>query len=92
MKGTREARLAVGLCWLLVFSFAFFPGHRCRVVVFYLLDSRANNVIKRVWWCVPETDDVRGNFYRQVWHVLFNDETIQIVTYIEVCIILMVAM
>jgi hypothetical protein len=66
MKGTREARLAVGLCWLLVFSFAFFPGHRYRVVVFYLLDSRANNVIKRVWWCVSETDDVRGNFYRQV--------------------------
>ena len=57
-KGTREVRLAVGLCWLLVFSFVFFPSHHCRAVVFYLLDSRANNVIKRVWWCVPETDDV----------------------------------
>jgi hypothetical protein len=38
------------------------------------------------------TDNVRGNLYRQVWHVLFNDETIQIVAYIEVCMILMVAM
>jgi hypothetical protein len=38
------------------------------------------------------TDDVRGKFYRQVWHVLSNDETMQIVAYIEVCIILMVAM
>jgi hypothetical protein len=37
------------------------------------------------------TDDVRGNFYRQMWHVLSNDETMQIVTYIEVCMILMVA-
>jgi hypothetical protein len=25
------------------------------------------------------TDNVRGNLYRQVWHVLFNDETMQIV-------------
>ncbi|ONM33156.1 hypothetical protein ZEAMMB73_Zm00001d041509 [Zea mays] len=32
------------------------------------------------------------NFYRQVWHVLSNDETMQIMTYIEVCMILMVAM
>jgi hypothetical protein len=39
---------AARLCWLLVFSFAFFPGHRCRDVVFYLLGTRANNVIKRV--------------------------------------------
>jgi hypothetical protein len=38
------------------------------------------------------TDDVRGNFYRQVWHVLSNDETMQIVAYIKVCMILMVAM
>jgi hypothetical protein len=38
------------------------------------------------------TDNVRGNFYRQVWHVLFNDETMQIVVYIEVCMVLMVAM
>jgi hypothetical protein len=38
------------------------------------------------------TDNVRGNLYRQVWHVLFNDETMQIVAYIEVCMILMVAM
>jgi hypothetical protein len=38
------------------------------------------------------TDDVRGNFYRQVRHVLSNDETMQIVAYIEVCTILMVAM
>jgi hypothetical protein len=38
------------------------------------------------------TDDVRGNFFRQVWDVLSNDETMQIVAYIEVCIVLMVAM
>jgi hypothetical protein len=38
------------------------------------------------------TDNIRGNFYRQVWHVLFNDETMQIVAYIEVCMILMVVM
>jgi hypothetical protein len=38
------------------------------------------------------TDNVRGNFYRQVWHVLFNDEIIQIMAYIEVCMILMVVM
>jgi hypothetical protein len=38
------------------------------------------------------TDNVWGNFYRQVWHVLFNDETMQIVVYIEVFMILMVAM
>jgi hypothetical protein len=38
------------------------------------------------------TDNVRGNFYRSVWHVLSNDETMQIVAYIEVCMILMVAM
>jgi hypothetical protein len=38
------------------------------------------------------TNNVRGNLYQQVWHVLFNDETIQIVAYIEVCMILMVAM
>jgi hypothetical protein len=37
------------------------------------------------------TNDVRQN-YRQVWHVLSNDETMQIMTYIEVCMILMVAM
>jgi hypothetical protein len=38
------------------------------------------------------TDNLRGNLYGQVWHVLFNDETMQIVTYIEVCMILIVAM
>jgi hypothetical protein len=38
------------------------------------------------------TDDVRGNFYQQVWHMLSNDETMQIVAYIEVCMILMVTM
>jgi hypothetical protein len=38
------------------------------------------------------TNDVRENFFRYVWNVLSNDETTQIVTYIEVCIILMVAM
>ena len=38
------------------------------------------------------TDNLRGNFYRQVWHVLFNDETMQIVTYIEDCMILMIVM
>ncbi|PWZ32061.1 hypothetical protein Zm00014a_000525 [Zea mays] len=31
-------------------------------------------------------------FFRYVWNVLSNDETIQIVAYIEVCMILMVAM
>jgi hypothetical protein len=38
------------------------------------------------------TVDVRGNFYQHVWHVLSNDETMQIVAYIEVYMILMVAM
>jgi hypothetical protein len=38
------------------------------------------------------TNEVRWNFYRQVWHMLSNDETIRIMTYIEVCMILMVAM
>jgi hypothetical protein len=38
------------------------------------------------------TNDVRQNFYRQVWHMLSNDETMQIVTNIEVCMTLMVAM
>jgi hypothetical protein len=38
------------------------------------------------------TNDVRENFFRYVWNVLSNDETMQIVTYIEVCLILMVAM
>jgi hypothetical protein len=37
------------------------------------------------------TDDVRGNFFRQVWNVLSNDETMQIVAYIEVYMVLMVA-
>jgi hypothetical protein len=37
------------------------------------------------------TDDVRENFFRQAWGVLSNDETIEIMTYIEVCMILMVA-
>jgi hypothetical protein len=38
------------------------------------------------------TNDVRWNFYRQVWHMLSNDETMQIMTYMKVCMILMVAM
>jgi hypothetical protein len=41
------------------------------------------------------TNDVRENFFnffRYVWNVLSNDETMQIVTYIEVCMILMVTM
>jgi hypothetical protein len=38
------------------------------------------------------TNDVRENFFRHVWNVLSNDKTIQIVAYIEVCMILMVAM
>jgi hypothetical protein len=38
------------------------------------------------------TNDVRGNFFRYVWNVLSNDETMQIVIYTEVCMILMVAM
>jgi hypothetical protein len=37
-------------------------------------------------------DDVRGNFFWQAWDVLSNDETIEIMTYIEVCMILMFAM
>jgi hypothetical protein len=37
-------------------------------------------------------NDVRGNFFRYVWNVFSNDETMQIVTYIEICMILMVAM
>jgi hypothetical protein len=37
-------------------------------------------------------NDVRRNFFLYVWNVFSNDETIQIVTYIEVCMILMVAM
>jgi hypothetical protein len=35
---------------------------------------------------------VRGNFFRQEWDVLSNDKTMQIVAYIEVCMVLMVAM
>jgi hypothetical protein len=38
------------------------------------------------------TDDVRENFFRQAWGVLSNDETIEIVAYIEVSMILMVIM
>jgi hypothetical protein len=38
------------------------------------------------------TDDVRGNFFRQAWGVLSNDETTEIVAYIEVGMIPMVAM
>jgi hypothetical protein len=38
------------------------------------------------------TDDVRQNFFRQAWGVLSNDETIEIVAYIEVGMIPMVAM
>jgi hypothetical protein len=38
------------------------------------------------------TNDVRGIFFQYVWNVLSNDETMQIMTYIEVCMILMVAM
>jgi hypothetical protein len=37
------------------------------------------------------TNDVRENFFWHMWIVLSNDETIQIVAYIEVCMILMVA-
>jgi hypothetical protein len=35
------------------------------------------------------TDDVRGNLFRQAWGVLSNDETMKMVAYIEVCMILM---
>jgi hypothetical protein len=38
------------------------------------------------------TNDVRCNFFQYVWNVLYNDETMQIVTYIEICMILIVAM
>jgi hypothetical protein len=38
------------------------------------------------------TDDVRGSFFRQAWGVLSNDETMKIVAYIEVGMILMVVM
>jgi hypothetical protein len=37
-------------------------------------------------------DDLRGNFFRQAWGVLSNDETMEIVAYIEVGMILMVVM
>jgi hypothetical protein len=37
------------------------------------------------------TNDVRENFFWHTWIVLSNDETIQIVAYIEVYMILMVA-
>jgi hypothetical protein len=37
------------------------------------------------------TDDIRGNFFRYVWNVFSNDETMQIVAYIKVCMTLMVA-
>jgi hypothetical protein len=37
------------------------------------------------------TDDARVNFFRQAWDTLSNDETIKIVSYIEVGVILMVA-
>jgi hypothetical protein len=37
-------------------------------------------------------DDVRWNFFRQVLDVLSNDKTMKIVAYIEVCMILIVAM
>jgi hypothetical protein len=46
-----------------------------------------------VYGCVClMNDDVRRNFYRQVWHVLSNDETMQIMAYIEDYMILMVAL
>jgi hypothetical protein len=38
------------------------------------------------------TDDVRENFFRLAWGVLSNDETIEIMAYIEVCMILMIVM
>jgi hypothetical protein len=38
------------------------------------------------------TDDLQGNFFQQAWDVLSNDEIIKIVAYIEVGMILMVAM
>jgi hypothetical protein len=38
------------------------------------------------------TDDVRGNFLWQAWGMLSNDETMEIVAYIKVGMILMVAM
>jgi hypothetical protein len=38
------------------------------------------------------TDDARGNFFRQAWGVLSNDETMEIVAYIEVGMILIVSM
>jgi hypothetical protein len=38
------------------------------------------------------TNDVRQSFFQHLWNVLSNDKTMQIMTYIEVCMILMVAM
>jgi hypothetical protein len=38
------------------------------------------------------TNDVRENFFRYVWNVLSNDKTMQIVTYIKIYMILLVAM
>jgi hypothetical protein len=46
---------------------------------------------KCVRCCVPD-DDVRENFFRRVWDVLSNDKAMQIVAYIEVCMLLMVTM
>jgi hypothetical protein len=37
-------------------------------------------------------NDVRCNFFRYVWNVLYNAETMQIMTYIKVYMKLMVAM
>jgi hypothetical protein len=37
------------------------------------------------------SDDVRRNFFQQAWDMLSNDETMKIVGYIEVCMILIIA-
>jgi hypothetical protein len=36
------------------------------------------------------TDDIRGNFFWQAWGMLYNDETMEIMIYVEVSMILMV--
>jgi hypothetical protein len=36
------------------------------------------------------TDDARGIFFRLVWDMLSNDETMQIVAYIEVRMVLVI--
>ncbi|ONM32189.1 hypothetical protein ZEAMMB73_Zm00001d040899 [Zea mays] len=60
-----------------------------RVVLGTAFDDDAINVAQLIVHLKP---NLPRNFFRHIWNVLSNDETMQIVTYIEVCMILMVAM